>query len=196
MLRGSASKSVVIGIASNRQRFEKPVEFCENLHFGNIVRKTDCVGLTVHLQWVRGIYRLSAPQTLRKTPARWLPAKSLASAGAWPSMPRCRTSGQSVSGKVTRRKRKQVAAKQRFGTERLDRRLRLWPWHAVGQGKTEGFGEYQAMALRQAARHRFRVRETAVARSPAVASALPVETHSCGKASHSVNHAAPSRCWR
>ncbi len=41
ILTGSASKSVVIEITSNRQRFEKAAEFCENLCCGDIVRDTD-----------------------------------------------------------------------------------------------------------------------------------------------------------
>ena len=40
ILRGSASKSVMIEITSNRQPVEKVVDFCENLYGGKIVRKT------------------------------------------------------------------------------------------------------------------------------------------------------------
>jgi hypothetical protein len=43
ILEGSTSKSAVIEITSNGKHSEKAVEFCENLHCGNIVRKTDCL---------------------------------------------------------------------------------------------------------------------------------------------------------
>jgi hypothetical protein len=43
ILNGSASKSVVIEITSNRQRVEKAAEFCENICCGDIDRDTDCL---------------------------------------------------------------------------------------------------------------------------------------------------------
>jgi hypothetical protein len=65
--------SVVIEITSNRQRFEKAAEFCENFWCGDIVRDIDCVGQTLRFQWFEGNLRLSGPQTLRQTRSSYLP---------------------------------------------------------------------------------------------------------------------------
>ena len=80
----------------------------------------------------------------------------------------------------------------------LTRGLRLGARHPVrpGQSSAPRHGWCPAPCVQAPApspRHRAAGGRT---RSPASASAWPVEMHSCGRVSHSVNQAAPSRCWR